>query len=159
MRRRRGIKRDSLTARTENSRLTRWLFGGMVTRTEGTAMVTIKDLEAFGEGWNRHDVDYLMTFMTDDCVFELSAGPDPWGKRFVGKDAVREGFSGVFKRFPDVQFGNARHFVSGDRGLSEWLFTGTTADGKKVEVTGCDVFTFRGDKIAVKNSYLKSRTG
>jgi ketosteroid isomerase-like protein len=90
-------------------------------------MVTVKDLEAFGDGWNRHDVDYLMTFMTDDCVFELSAGPDPWGKRFVGKDAVREGFSGVFKRFPDVHFGNARHFVSGDRGLSEWLFTGTTA--------------------------------
>ena len=67
-------------------------------------------------------------------------------------------FAGVFKRFPDVYFGNARHFVSGDHGLSEWLFTGTTADGTKVEVTGCDVFTFRGDKIAVKNSYLKSRT-
>jgi ketosteroid isomerase-like protein len=139
--------------------LTGWLFGGIVTRTEDTPMVTVKDLEAFGDGWNRHDVDYLMTFMTDDCVFELSAGPDPWGKRFVGKDAVREGFSGVFKRFPDVHFGDARHFVSGDRGLSEWLFTGTTADGKKVEVTGCDVFTFRGDRIAVKNSYLKSRTG
>ena len=86
---------------------------------------------------------------------------DPWGKRFVGKDAVREGFAGfagVFKRFPDVHFGNARHFVSGDRGLSEWLFNDTTADGTKVEVTGCDVFTFRGDKIAVKDSYLKSRT-
>src|SRR5215471_10027945 len=55
----------------------------------GFTMVTIKDLEAFGDGWNRHDVDYLMTFMTDDCVFELSAGPDPWGKRFVGKDEVR----------------------------------------------------------------------
>jgi len=103
-------------------------------------------------------VDYLMTFMADDCVFEISAGPDPWGKRFVGKDAVREGFAGVFKRFPDVHFGEARHFVSGDRGLSEWLFTGTTTDGKKVEVTGCDVFTFKGDKIAVKNSYLKTRT-
>ena len=121
-------------------------------------MVTVKDLEAFGEGWNRHDVDFLMTFMADDCVFELSAGPDPWGKRFAGKDAVREGFAGVFKRFPDVHFGDARHFVSGDRGLSEWLFTGTTADGKKIEVTGCDVFTFKGDKIAVKNSYLKTRT-
>src|SRR5262247_3954444 len=147
------------TTGTENSGLTGESFGGIVTRTEGTTMVTVKDLEAFGDGWNRHDVDYLMTFMTDDCVFELSAGPDPWGKRFVGKDAVREGFAGVFKRFPDVHFGNTRHFVSGDRGLSEWLFTGTTADGKKVEVTGCDVFTFRGDKIAVKNSYLKSRTG
>jgi ketosteroid isomerase-like protein len=138
--------------------LTRARFGGIVTRTEGTDMVTVKDLEAFGDGWNRHDVDYLITFMTDDCVFELSAGPDPWGKRFVGKDAVREGFSGVFKQFPDVHFGNARHFVAGDRGLSEWLFTGTTTDGKKFEVTGCDVFTFRDDKIAVKNSYLKRRT-
>ena len=57
-----------------------------------------------------------------------------------------------------MHFGDARHFVSGDRGLSEWLFTGTTADGKKIEVTGCDVFTFKGDKIAVKNSYLKTRT-
>ena len=45
---------------------------------------------------------------------------------------MREGFSGVFKRFPDVHFGDARHFVSGDRGLSEWLFTGTTASPKAV---------------------------
>jgi ketosteroid isomerase-like protein len=132
--------------------------GAIVTGMEDTHMVTVKDLEAFGDGWNRHDVDYLMTFMADDCVFELSAGPEAYGKRFVGKDAVREGFAGVFKRFPDVHFGDAKHFVSGDRGLSEWLFTGTTADGKKIEVTGCDVFTFKGDKIVVKNSYLKTRT-
>jgi hypothetical protein len=26
-----------------------------------------------------------------------------------------------------------------------------------VEVNGCDIFTFRGDKIAVKNSYRKNR--
>lgn len=121
-------------------------------------MVTVEDLEAFGDGWNRHDVDYLMTFMSDDCVFETSAGPEACGNRYVGPAGVREGFSGVFKRFPDVHFGQARHFVSGDRGLSEWLFTATAPDGKKIEVTGCDVFTFKGDKIAVKNSYLKTRT-
>ena len=33
-------------------------------------MVTIKDLEAFGDGWNRHDVDFIMTFMADDCVYK-----------------------------------------------------------------------------------------
>jgi len=44
---------------------------------------------------------------------------------------------------------DAKHFVSGDGGLSEWLFTATSTDGKKIEVTGCDVFTFKGDKIAV----------
>ena len=39
-------------------------------------MVTVKQLEAFGEGWNRHDVDYLMTFMADDCAFETTAGKE-----------------------------------------------------------------------------------
>jgi ketosteroid isomerase-like protein len=121
-------------------------------------MVTVKDLEAFGDGWNRHDVDYLMTFMADDCMFETTAGPEACGKRFAGRTEVREAFAGVFKRFPDVHFGHARHFVSGDRGLSEWLFTGTTPDGKRIEVNGVDVFTFKGDKIAVKSSYFKNRT-
>ena len=72
--------------------------------------VSIKDLEAFAEGWNRHDVDFLMTFMAEDCVFETSAGPEAAGKRYVGREQVREGFAGVFRRFPDVHFGGARHF-------------------------------------------------
>jgi steroid delta-isomerase-like uncharacterized protein len=121
-------------------------------------MVTIEDLEAFGDGWNRHDVNNLMTFMTDDCVFETTSGKEVWGTRYAGHAQVREGFARVFKTFPDAHFGNARHFVAGDRGVSEWTFTGTTADGKKVEVKGCDVFTFRNGKIAVKESYFKNRT-
>ena len=96
--------------------------------------VSIKDLEAFADGWNRHDVDFLMTFMAEDCVFETSAGPEAAGKRYVGREQVREGFAGVFRRFPDVHFGNARHFVSGDRGLSEWLFTATI--GRRQENRG-----------------------
>jgi ketosteroid isomerase-like protein len=48
--------------------------------------------------------------------------------------------------------------VSGDRGLSEWLVTGTASDGRKVEVNGCDLFTFRGGKIALKSSFFENRT-
>ena len=36
--------------------------------------VTVELLQAFANAWNRHDVDDLMSFMTDDCVFESSAG-------------------------------------------------------------------------------------
>jgi hypothetical protein len=43
------------------------------------------------------------------------------------------------------------------RALSEWTFGGTRARGTQVEVTGCDVFAFRGGKIAVKDSYRKKR--
>ena len=122
-------------------------------------MLTSKDLDAFfRDGWNRHDVDVLMTFMSNDCVFESTAGPEVCGTRHAGRERVREAFARVFKAFPDATFADARHFVSGNRGVSEWIFRGTTADGKKVEVNGCDVFTFADDKIAVKSSFFKNRT-
>ena len=123
----------------------------------GIEPITVEMLQAFADAWNRHDVDALMTFMTDECVFEASAGPEISGTRFAGREAVRAGFADVFATFPDAHWGDARHFVSGDRGVSEWTFTGTRADGARVEVHGCDVFTFRDGKIAVKNSYRKNR--
>ena len=119
--------------------------------------VTVEFLQAFADAWNRHDVDDLMSFMTDDCVFDTSAGEDSCGTRYQGADEVRKGYSKSWEVFPDAQWNDASHFVIGDRGVSEWVFTGTNADGKQSEVAGCDVFTFRDGKIAVKNSYRKNR--
>jgi ketosteroid isomerase-like protein len=119
--------------------------------------MTIDDLEAFCGCWNRHDIEGLMSFMTDDCVFQSSAGPDACGTRYVGREAVRRGFMAAWELIPDAQWNNGQHTISGDRGLSEWIFTGTRRDGQRVEVTGCDVFTFRGDKIIVKDSFRKQR--
>ena len=119
--------------------------------------VTTDVLQAFAEAWNRHDADALMTFMTDDCVFDASAGPEVCGTHHVGRAAVRAAFEAVWATFPDAQWSGARHFVHGDRGVSEWTFTGTASDGTRVEVNGCDLFTFRDGRIAVKNSYRKNR--
>ena len=123
-------------------------------------MMTTEQLQAFfDQGWNRHDVDALMTFMADDCVFESASGAQSCGARHAGPAQVRAAFARVFAAFPDVQFADLRHLVSGERGLSEWVFVGTAAaDGRKVEVEGCDLFTFRDDKIAIKRSYMKMRT-
>lgn len=119
--------------------------------------ITLATLQAFADAWNRHDVDALMRFMTDDCVFEASAGPEVCGASHRGREAVRAAFSDVWTAFPDAQWRDPHHFVCGDRGVSEWTFAGTRADGSRVEVHGCDVFTFREGKIAVKNSYRKNR--
>jgi steroid delta-isomerase-like uncharacterized protein len=121
--------------------------------------VTIEFLDAFGDAWNRHDVDGIMAFMAEECAFETTAGPEVCGKRYEGREAVRTAFARVFRVFPDAHFGDPRHFVAGDRGCTEWTFTGTGADGKRVEVLGCDLFTFRGGKIALKSSYFKNRLG
>jgi ketosteroid isomerase-like protein len=121
--------------------------------------MTREDLDVFfTAGWNGHDVDRLMTFMAEDCVFESASGPQVCGTRHVGRARVREAFARIFTTFPDVRFVDTRHVVAGDRGLSEWIFTGTSTDGRKVEVGGCDVFTFREGKIALKSSFLKSRS-
>ena len=119
--------------------------------------VTTETLQAFADAWNRHDVDALMSFMTVDCVFESSAGADVCGTRYVGREAVRVAFAEVWETFPDAHWGNARHFVHGDRGVSEWTLTGTRADGTRAEVHGCDLLTFRDGKIFLKNSYRKNR--
>lgn len=119
--------------------------------------VTTHWLQAFADAFNRHDADAIMSFMTDDCVFEASAGPDACGARFEGRNAVRAAFEDVWSTYPDARWSDARHFVCGDRGVSEWTFSGTRGDGARVEVHGCDLFRFRDGRIALKNSYRKNR--
>lgn len=118
----------------------------------------LETLDRFIEAWNTHDVDGLMACMAEDCSFHASAGPDAEGTVYKGLEAVRAGYAAVFAGFPDAQWTNGRHFLFGDRGISQWTFVGTTPAGKRVEVDGCDLFTFEGPLIALKDSYRKSRT-
>ena len=118
---------------------------------------TIAILDGFANAFNAHDIDRILSYMTDDCIFEASAGPDVNGEKFAGKQDVKKAFEDVFKTYPDAHWSNVKHFISGERAVSEWIFTGTKSDGSKVEVTGCDLFTFRDGKIAIKNSYRKNR--
>ncbi|RXZ41995.1 nuclear transport factor 2 family protein [Crenobacter cavernae] len=118
---------------------------------------TVELLQAFSEAWNRHDIDALMGFMAEDCVFHGAAGTELFGRSFVGRDAVREGFQLAWQTFPDAAWLDGEHFVSGDRGVSESTFCGTKSDGSRIEARMVDVFTFQGGKIAVKNAYRKDR--
>ena len=120
--------------------------------------VTVDTLQQFADAFNAHDVDKLMTFMTEDCIFDFSSGPDVCGQRFEGQQAVAAAFAGVWEKYPDAQWRHPVHFVAGNRGVSEWTFTGTDKNGTGVEVNGCDIFTFRDGKILVKDSYRKNRS-
>jgi ketosteroid isomerase-like protein len=121
----------------------------------GTGKATIETLQRLVDAFNAHDLDAVMSFFVDDPVLEMPRGPHPWGRRFQGREEVRAGLASRFAGLPDVHDGEDRHWVSGDRGCSEWLVTGTTTQGDRVEVRGCDLFEFWGDKIARKDSYWK----
>jgi len=120
---------------------------------EQSARVTV--LEEICDAFNRHDLDAIMSYFADDCVLEMPRGPEPWGSRMEGHEAVREGLASRFAGIPDVHYADGTHFVAGDRGVSQWTLTGTRTDGERIEVRGCDLWTFTGDKVSRKDSYWK----
>lgn len=110
------------------------------------------------DAFNRHDLDTIMSCFAEDCVFESPRGRDPWGGRFTGTDEVRRGLAARFEGIPDVRYDEADHFVSGRRGASEWTLRGTTTAGERIEVRGCDLWTFDDeDRIVRKDSFWKIR--
>src|SRR5687767_10679078 len=128
------------------------------TQTKSQEMtITVETLKQVLDAFNRHDLDAIMEFFSDDCSFDFPRGPEPWGQRFIGKAQVREGLAGRFKGIPDVHYGEDRHWISadGNRGVSEWTLTGTTTAGVKLNVRGCDLWEFRNGKITRKDSYWK----
>lgn len=116
---------------------------------------SVELLNQITDAFNRHDLDSIMQFFSEDCTMDLPRGSSPWGTRFVGKVAVREGIASRFAGIPDVHYDGAVHWVCGNRGVSEWLLTGTSVAGKRIAVRGCDHWEFKNGMIVRKDSYWK----
>jgi ketosteroid isomerase-like protein len=113
-------------------------------------------LQAFLDAFNAGDIDAIMSFFADDCVLDMPRGSAPGGgQRMVGETQVREGLQSRLDGIPDLHYGDDRHWVCGDRGVSEWTLRGTQVTGERIEVRGCDLFEFTDGKISRKNSFWK----
>lgn len=114
-------------------------------------------LKQLCDAFNAHDLDRVMSFFADDCMLEMPRGAKPWGARFEGRENVPAALATRFEGLPDVHYGNEEHFVdaAAETGISKWKLTGTTPKGIKVEVQGCDFYTFRDGKVVRKDSYWK----
>jgi ketosteroid isomerase-like protein len=112
-------------------------------------------LQDFLDAFNAHDVEAIMSFFAEDCVFEMPRGPAPGGRRLVGKQQVREGIRSRLEGIPDVHYGDDSHWLCGDLGVSEWTLRGTERSGRSIEVRGCDLFRFIDGKISRKDSFWK----
>lgn len=104
---------------------------------------------------NTHDLDRIMSFFCDDCIFFAAAGELPNGSAFRGIEEVRSGFARIFATYTDANWSQDNHFASGSRGFSEWTFSGTTGSGDRISVRGCDAFVFQAGRIQVKDSFRK----
>jgi ketosteroid isomerase-like protein len=105
--------------------------------------------------FNARDVDRIMSFFAEDATFLMARGPEPKGRRVHGKTAIRKILTDRFKVISDMRWDHIDHFVAGNRAVSVWMVTGTSADGEILNYQGCDIYEFRGGKILNKDTYWK----
>ena len=110
-------------------------------------------LDRHDAAWNGKDLDAAMASYTDDIVFQNHTA----GEAAVsGQAAVRAHISGIFERWPDMQFSSRRLYVSPEFCTSEWTARATAPDGRRLEWDGVDVLPLRDGLIARKDVYSTS---
>ena len=108
--------------------------------------------------WNAHDVEKILSFFTDDCVYDCT----PIGKTSRGKKELKDFINSTFTDFPDHKLETKSGFNTGDRSAGEWVMSGTfahssmpgvTATGKKFSIPGATITEIRGGKISRVTNY------
>lgn len=123
-------------------------------KAESARKMTEERLKEFSDAWDRADLDGVMAFFTDDCVFQPSVEYSP-GYQFTGRAAVAEEIRRIFARDGGLKSSSGIHVVFGDCGYCEWSLI-THLDGKQAEIRGCDFFRFEGDRICRKDAFRKA---
>ncbi len=115
-------------------------------------------LKAYTQAWNDHDIDAIMSMMTNDCVFYAIAGNEVEGTTHQGHEKVRVAFESAWKNFPDAAWLDGDFYMlDANHAVSTSRFKGTDLHGGMHEALMVDLFTFEGDKIAIKNAFRKNR--
>lgn len=103
----------------------------------------------FNEAFNRHDIAGMMSYMTDDCIFE-NTDPAPDGTTYSGKEAVTKFWQDFFRESPHAHIEIEEIFGMGLHCIMRWKYT--WGEG---HVRGVDVFKLRDNLICEKLSYVK----
>ncbi len=119
--------------------------------------ITIALLDEIQDGFNRHDVDAILSHFTDDCLWLMARGPSaPEGRSCVGKAEIGEVLRGRYAQIPDMRWEEIRHWICDPtKAISEWVVRGTPIGGKPFEYLGCDLWEFRDGYVTKKDTYWK----
>ena len=122
-----------------------------------TRPITIALLDEIQDGFNRHDVDGILSHFAEDCEWLMARGPNaPEGRRCVGKAEIAEVLRSRYAQIPDMRWEEMRHWICDDtKSLSEWVVRGTPIGGEPIEYLGCDLWEFRDGMVTRKDTYWK----
>jgi len=107
-----------------------------------------KLIQQYFDAFNRHDVDAVMACFHDQPVL-VGVG----GKRCEGREAVRQSYESELGIFPDGHCELRLCTGNNGRGVAESYFTGTRAEGNRVEAIGAEVMEIVDGKIKEIRDY------
>ena len=115
-------------------------------------------MDDYWAAWNSHEVEKILSYFTDDVVYEDVA----MGIVNRGKNEVKDFCNSIFIGFPDFKIELKSIFVSVDWAAQEWVLSGTftnsvfglpPATGKSASVRGISVEELRNGKISRNSNY------
>lgn len=109
-------------------------------------------MQGFADVWSTKDLTQIDVLYAEDAVYE----DVPDGTEYRGHDEIKASLADDFSAVPDVKVETVSMFVSGNRGVLEWIWSGTqteeypgliAATGKAFSVRGVSLFQFENGKI------------
>jgi ketosteroid isomerase-like protein len=109
-------------------------------------------LERLQIAQNQHDLEAFLDCFDPDYQSEQPVHPD---RAFRGRDQVRKNWSALFSSMPDFRSELLRAATEGDARWAEWHWSGTHADGTRLEMQGVTIFGIRDDRITWGRLYME----
>lgn len=106
--------------------------------------------------WNSHVVDSILTFYTEDALFEdVPDVENGWGVLMRGHQMIRESLIELFEEMPDLRLEVVSAFGTGDHLVIEWIMTGTQYKSftGKFSIRAVSIFQLQGKKIVSEKDY------
>ncbi len=114
----------------------------------------VRQVMAFNEAFNRHDVAGMMALISEDSVFENTA-PAPDGTVYEGKEAVTQFWQRFFTQSAEANIKIEEIFGFGYRVVMRWRYDWVDREGNQGHVRGVDLFRIQNGLICEKLSYVK----
>jgi steroid delta-isomerase-like uncharacterized protein len=108
--------------------------------------------------WSSHDPDKVVSFYTDDIVYEDVA----YGVVNHGRSELRKFAADFFEAVPDLKLEVISTSLHKGHGAVEWVLSGTDKGlyrtGKKFSVRGASVYEMRGGKCSANKDFYDFAT-
>jgi ketosteroid isomerase-like protein len=101
---------------------------------------------------NRRDLEAFVACFDPEYESEQPAHPD---RRFRGRAQVERNWAAMFAALPDFRAEEVRSVAAGDTVWVEWWWTGTRADGTRLDARGACIFGVRSGRLAWGRLYME----